>query len=99
MKRLLAFGSFAHDPQSILAAVYRFADVILEGGRNCFPRIGLELGIAAFTNADHHRSRFYDSQFSLWHDNSLAPNACANETAPVPEFRAFFPFLVLHCNC
>jgi hypothetical protein len=42
---------------------------------------------------------FDDPQFAFCHEYSLAPNACANETAPVPEFRAFFPFLVLHCNC
>jgi hypothetical protein len=86
MRPLLVFGSFADDSQSVLATVYRFADVIIEGGRNCFPRIRLKLGIAAFTNADHHGSRFYDSQFALCHDYSLAPNACANETAPVPNF-------------
>ncbi len=85
MKRLLAFRSFAHDPKRVLAAVYRFADVTLEGGLNCFPRIRLELGIAAFTDSDHHGSRFYDSQFALGHEHSLAPNACANETAPVPN--------------
>ncbi|MGO8793322.1 MAG: hypothetical protein ACLQLC_00735 [Candidatus Sulfotelmatobacter sp.] len=79
-----AFGGFTHDSEGILAAVYRFADVILEGGLNCFPRIRLELGIAAFTNTDHHGSRFHDSQFSPRHKYSLAPIACGNETAPVP---------------
>jgi hypothetical protein len=29
---------------------------------------------------------FDDSQFALCHEDSLAPNACGNETAPVPLY-------------
>ena len=84
VKRLFAFGRFADDAQRILTAVHGLADVILEGSLNCFPRIGFELGIAAFTNADHHGKGFYDAEFSLRHDYSLARKSCANEMAPVP---------------
>ena len=84
MRQSLVFGSLAHDAKGVLTAVYGFTDMILEGSLNCFPRIGLKLGIAAFTNSDHQRKGFYDSQLALGHGNSLALNACANETAPVP---------------
>jgi hypothetical protein len=38
MQRLLAFGRFAHDSQCVLAAIYRFADVITELLTNFFYR-------------------------------------------------------------
>jgi len=97
MKRLFAFGSFAHDPQGVLAAVQRLAIVGIE--------LRLNLAVCttklrATTLADGESGILFDDpQFAFCHEYSLAPNACANETSPVPEFRAFFPFLVLHCNC
>ena len=50
---LLTFGGFAHDPQSILAAVYGLALVGFILGCNIGQRImlaRLELGIAAFAH-------------------------------------------------
>lgn len=43
--RLLVFGCFAHDPQSVLTAIYRFAFVIVELLFNIWPwvrAVGLE---------------------------------------------------------
>jgi hypothetical protein len=43
------------------------------------------LDIAAFAYAEGRISVIsHDTQFALWHEPSLLPNACANETAPVP---------------
>ena len=66
MKRLLAFGGFAHDPQGILAAVQRLA---LVGVELCLNVGILELGIAPFADA---KPLFHDPQFALRHDFSLA---------------------------
>jgi hypothetical protein len=92
MKRLLVFGSFAHDPQRVLAAVHRFTDVTSELLANFLYRVAgkmairLELAIAAFAYAEGRSSIIsHDPQFALCHEYSLAPNACANETAPVPQ--------------
>jgi hypothetical protein len=66
VRRLLAFGGFAHDPQSVLAAVYRLALVGIELRLN----VGiLELSIAPFADA---KALFHNSQFALRHDFSLA---------------------------
>lgn len=66
MKRLLAFRGFAHDPQSVLAAVYRLALVGIELRLN----VGIiELSIASFADA---KARFDDPQFALRHVQSLA---------------------------
>jgi hypothetical protein len=60
--RLLVFGRLAHDSQSILAAIYRFALVRIELSL----KIGtLELSIAPFADGDGRRSGFYNSQFAL----------------------------------
>ncbi len=73
---LLAFGRLTHDPQSVLAGVYRFALVILKLYLNVGVRIrkaGLELDIATFTDTDGWRRGFlHDPQFALLHDCSLA---------------------------
>jgi hypothetical protein len=56
--KLLVFGRFAHDPQSILAAVYRPALVSIKGGADFVLRgirrevSGFELSIATFADAD-----------------------------------------------
>jgi hypothetical protein len=82
MKRLLAFRSFAHDPQRVLAAVRQLALMGIERGLNigvCTVKLG------ATTFADGKSGiLFHDPQFALCHEYSLALNACANETAPVP---------------
>jgi hypothetical protein len=85
--RLLVFSGFAHDSQRILAAVHRLALVGIERGKDRSQPIVFELGIAPFTDADERRGVFHDSHLALRHGYSLAPNACANETAPVPESR------------
>ncbi|MGA3088637.1 MAG: hypothetical protein ABSD75_08500 [Terriglobales bacterium] len=69
MKRLLIFGRFTHDPQSVLATVYGLALVGVELGLNV---LALELGIAPLTDAKGRRVRLYESQFALCHDPSLA---------------------------
>ena len=91
MKRLLVLGGFAHDPQRILAAVQGLADVRVElllNGRLGIAHVGVarELSIAAFADSEYRSvpNLFHDSQIALRHEYSLAPNACANETAPVP---------------
>jgi hypothetical protein len=83
MKRLLAFRSFAHDPQRVLAAVQRLALVGIERSLN-LGGCAAKLGATTFAYGKS-RVLFHDPQFAPCHDYSLAPNACANETAPVPE--------------
>jgi hypothetical protein len=83
MKRLFAFGCFAHDAQSILAAIQRLAVVDIERGFN-LGVCAAKLGARAFAYGKC-RVLSHDPQFALCHGNSLAPNACANETAPVPS--------------
>jgi hypothetical protein len=85
MKRLLAFRSFAHDPQRTLAAIQRLAIMSLKRVFN-LGVCAAKLGTTAFTYGES-RILFHDPQFALCHEYSLAPNACANETAPVPNGR------------
>ena len=80
--RLLAFGRLAHDPQSVLTAVERLAVVGVERGLNLRVR-PVKLRTAPFADSKG-RIALDDSQFAFCHATSLAPNACANETAPVP---------------
>jgi len=88
MKRLLAIGRLSHDSQSILTAVHRAAPMDLKLCFNIFHANNLvrpKLCVAVFAHADDGGWGFsYDPQFALRHDTSLAPNVCANETAPVP---------------
>jgi hypothetical protein len=87
VKQLLAFRGLAHDPQGILTAIYQFALVHTKLERNVGVSIrqaGLKLSIAPFTYASSRRALLHNPQFALCHEDSLAPNACANETAPVP---------------
>jgi len=92
MKRLLAFGRLSHDSQSVLTAVHHAARMGLKLCFNVFSPNNLvrpKLRVAVFTHADDGGRGFsYDPQFALRHDTSLAPNACANETAPVPKYEA-----------
>ena len=72
--RLLVFGRFAHDPQGVLATVYRLALVgikLLSNIKLCIGQAGLELSIAAFTDADGGRAFLNDPQSALRHDCSL----------------------------
>ena len=74
--KLLFLGSFAHDPQCVLTAVYRLALVSIKlcgdiglgirGAR-------LELCVTALTDANNRRrGDFHDPQFALLHEGSLA---------------------------
>jgi hypothetical protein len=68
VKKLLAFGGLAHDPQGVLAAVHRLALVGIE----LRLKIGtFELGVAALAHADSRRGLFHDSEFALEHVQSL----------------------------
>jgi len=73
---LLAFRGFAHDPQGVLAAVYRLALVGFILGGNIGQRIMLarfELRIAAFAHTDNRGWGFFDDpQAPVRHDASLA---------------------------
>jgi hypothetical protein len=72
--RLFIFGSFADNPQGILAAIGQFALVGSEGILKGLLGITLELRIATLTNTEHRRGVSYDSEIVLWHDLSLAHN-------------------------
>jgi hypothetical protein len=76
VKKLLAFGRFADDPQRVLTAVYEFTLVGFVLGCNVGYRIMLtrfELGIAAFADTDNRGWGFFDDpQSSVCHDASLA---------------------------
>jgi hypothetical protein len=66
MRRLLAFGGFTHDTQSVLATVNRFALV----GVELYLNIGIpELSVAPFAYA---KALFHDTKFALGHVQSLA---------------------------
>lgn len=82
MKLLPVFRSFAHDSQRILAAVQRLAIVGIKRSLN-LGVCAVKLGATAFAYGKS-RILFHDPQFALCHEDSLALNAFANETAPVP---------------
>jgi len=71
--RLLIFGRFADDSQSILAAVHRLA---LMGIKLCL-NVSLELSVALLADA---KTLFHNSQFALRHGRSLAHLATRAET-------------------
>ena len=83
MKWLLAFRGLTHDPQRVLTAVYRLAFVGIELVANAYQcsiwvcqslAHYAELSIAALTDAERWglSGIFYDPQFALRHDCSLA---------------------------
>src|ERR1700723_986089 len=79
---LFVFCSFADDAQRVLAAIKRLAIMGIERSL----KLGVctaKLGATPFTDSKGGIP-FHDPQFALCHEDSLAPNACANETAPVP---------------
>jgi hypothetical protein len=82
VKTLLAFRSFADDSHSVLAAVQRLAIV----GTKCSLNLGVRTAKLGTTTFAYGKGGilFHDPQFALCHEYSLAPTACANETAPVP---------------
>jgi len=69
---LLILRGFAHDPHSILAAIYQSALVGIELCCNISRRqsgvifAGQENGVAMLTNASHWESRSYDPQLPFW---------------------------------
>jgi len=76
---LLFFRGLAHDPQSVLATVYRLTLVDVKlclDGRLGIPHIGVsrELGTTAFADSEHRDvpNPFHDSQIALSHTESLA---------------------------
>ncbi len=76
--RLLIFRGFAHDSQSVLAAIHGLALVGIElctyfSFGIIFDRlVGMELRIAAFADAKRDRRSFYDPKLAFCHDRSLA---------------------------
>jgi hypothetical protein len=75
MKALLIFGRFAHDPQSVLATIYRLTFMSIELSFH----IGtFELGIAAFAHTDGRRVSLYDSQIALGHWTRLPCRYCSS---------------------
>src|ERR1700730_7730683 len=77
--RLFILGSFAHDPQSILATVCRLAFVGIKCGFNGLLGVCLKLRIATLAYADHWWSFFHDPQLAPWHASSLAHLARRSE--------------------
>ncbi len=76
MKHLLAFGGFADDSQSVLAAVYGLALVGVEYALNALLRACFELRVASLADAKNLPwGALYDPQFALLHDYSLAHSA------------------------
>ena len=81
--RLLIFRGFFYDPQGILAAVHRFAGMTIEllldtdlSFREILKlaRVCRELCIASVTHSENRNffTSFYDPEFALRHDCSLA---------------------------
>lgn len=90
--RLFTFGGFAHDAEGVLTAVNGNTFVTVEhplqfaSGFGITRCAGLKLLITCPTCPDQYSALACDDQkFSLRHGNSLAPNACENEMAPVPS--------------
>jgi hypothetical protein len=82
MNRLLVLSRFADDSQGVLTAILWFTGMRGERFQNLVVRSS-KRGIAPLTDC---QPRFVsnDAKFSGTHENSLAPDACAKETAPVP---------------
>jgi hypothetical protein len=80
---LLAFGRFPDDAEGILTGIKRLAVVGIERGLNLGIRPA-KLRTTAFADGKSGIP-LNDSQIAFRHGTSLAPNACSNETAAVPE--------------
>lgn len=68
---LLIFSRFAHDPQSILAAVQRLARVFVKSALNGLLRFALELRVAAFADPYKGLCSFDDAELAFRHASSL----------------------------
>jgi hypothetical protein len=77
--RLFVLGRFAHDPQSVLTAVYRLANMSIKLRVNSFRRVlygkpfaasNLKLLIAVQAHAQIWRrtDTFYDFKLTFWHE-------------------------------
>jgi hypothetical protein len=76
--RLFIFGSFAHDPHGVLAAVYQLAFVGIKRGTDFSFRIArylstrFELRVAPFANAKCGKIKPHESKRALPHNYSRA---------------------------
>ena len=102
---LLVFRGFAHDSQSVLAAIERLALVGIKGClefsfRTIFSGlIGVELRTATLTDPKSTRGAFYDPKMAFRHDPSLAQcqerlKPCGFQTTPLPDV-CLLPLLAL----
>jgi hypothetical protein len=66
---LFVLGSFADDPQGILAAIYWLALVGVKLCQNIAP---LERGVAPFADGNGWRSLLYKPELAFSHTQSLA---------------------------
>jgi hypothetical protein len=81
--RLSALGSFADDPQRVLAAIFWLAGV---GCERLKYFLVCTVKRRAATFADRQQRITSDNaHFPGTHEHSLQPSACANEMAPVPK--------------
>jgi hypothetical protein len=75
MRQLFAFRGLAHDPQSVLAAVYELALVsiklLLNAGISIFKAFSRKLDIAAFADTQHWNAigAFSYSESASGHDS------------------------------
>jgi hypothetical protein len=77
--RLLIFGCFAHNPQSILTAIGRFAFVGVECRLKGPLGVAFKLQIAPFAYASHW-PLFDNPQFAFSHEPSLTHRATGAES-------------------
>ena len=83
MSKLLVFGRLAHDTQGILAAIYGLTDMRCE--RLKYFLVGaVKRRIATFAD-NEFRVMSHNAELSGTHWYSVSPEACANETAPLPR--------------
>lgn len=99
MKRLLAFRSLAHDPQSILTVVHRLALVGIEPLLNVeiriFKAFSRKLDVAAFADAQHWNAfgAFHYSELATGHDSPSLTHS-GGIGFLVPSYRLDFDFNV-----
>ena len=102
MRQLLAFRRLAHDPQSVLAAVYGLAlvsiELLLNVEISIFKALPRKLDIAACADAQHRNAfgAFNYSELASGHDNPdqrirVHRLSCGNQTAPPPKGRTRGP--------
>ena len=69
--RLLVVRRFTHDPQRVLAAIYRLTFVAPERCFDFLFRITSELRIAAFANSNHGLRSLDNAELAFRHASSL----------------------------